>query len=132
MLANRRKRNSNTLLRAIDASEDESLCSVFVETFDLKDSFFVINENIFNLNHTYKVAQKPRKVKKNFRLFYCTIPARGAPPRAKPLTTRRLPSEPSYSTRPANGKRVKLQVGDWHRPNPRGEASSTDDCGVVS
>ena len=73
MLANRRKRNSNTLLRAIDASENESLCSVFVEAFDLKDSFFVINENIFNLNHTYKVPQKPRKVKKNFQLFSCTI-----------------------------------------------------------
>ena len=79
MLANRRKRNSNTLLRAIDASENESLCSVFVEAFDLKDSFFVINENIFNLNHTYKVTQKPRKVKKNFQLFYCTILLRGGP-----------------------------------------------------
>ena len=79
MLANRRKRNSNTLLRAIDASENESLCPVFVKAFDLKDSFFVINENIFNLNHTYKVPQKPRKVKKNFQLFYCTILPRGGP-----------------------------------------------------
>ena len=79
MLANRRKRNSNTLLRAIDASENESFCSVFVKAFDLKDSFFVINENIFNLNHTYKVTQKPRKVKKNFQLFYCTILLRGGP-----------------------------------------------------
>jgi len=83
MLANRRKRNSNTLLRAIDASENESLCSVFVKAFDLKDSFFVINENIFNLNHTYKVTQKPRKVKKNFQLFFCTILLRGGPPEGR-------------------------------------------------
>ena len=31
------------------------------------------------LNHTYNIAEKTRKVKKNFQLFYCTIPLRGGP-----------------------------------------------------
>ena len=65
-------------------------------------------------------------------LFSCTILPRGGPLRAKPLITRRLPDETtSFASLPFNGKRVKFQVGDWHRPNPRGVASSTDDCGVV-
>ena len=50
----------------------------------------------------------------------------------KSLIARSLPDEAtSWTSLPLNGKRVKFQVGDWHRPNPRGETSSTDDCGVV-
>ena len=57
--------------------------------------------------------------------------AGGGPQACKPLTVKGLPNEASYSARPANGKRVKLQVGDGHRPNPRGVAPSTDDCDAV-
>ena len=42
------------------------------------------------LNHMYNIAHNRAKVKKNIRLFYCTIPARAPPSGAKLLIISRL------------------------------------------
>ena len=48
----------------------------FIISWEKNIAFFELS---FILNHTYKVAQKTLKVKKNFQLFYCTILLRGGP-----------------------------------------------------
>ncbi len=69
MQLDRRKRNGNTLLRAINSCQNKSFSSVFVETLDLEDSALVIYYDIFNLNHTYNLAQKVDFVKFFFNYF---------------------------------------------------------------
>ena len=53
---------------------------------ELKDLVVSRDENVAFLKvslilnfHAYNIAQKPRKVKKNFQLLYCTIPLPGGP-----------------------------------------------------
>ena len=69
MQLDRRKGDGNTILRTINSRQNKSFSSVFVETLDLEDSALVIYYYIFNLNHTYNLAQKVDFVKFFFQLF---------------------------------------------------------------
>jgi len=72
-----------------------------------------------------------RKSQEKLSTILLHDPTAGGPQACKPWTAKGLPNEASYSARPANGKRVKLQVGDRHRPDARGVTSCTDDCDAV-